>query len=720
MQSLKGTESITEPKFFTPIQSLRGVAVLLVVVCHFGLPYTHNGFIGVDIFFVLSGFLITRSMVREYLSNRAASKRQGWISFVSFYARRSRKIIPSAFFVVFVILILDAINPTIFGDRLDIARDANWALLFLANLNFMNQSVTYFGVPSTQSPFLHYWSLSVEEQFYFLWPVLFMSAVTLNGFALAGRSFNWKKRLFIVLMILVFASASLFYISLLTENTSGYYASTGRFWEFGVGALFALSNKLEIKSSLRRLLVSIFMVVVVLFFVLDYRDFQYLTLIVVLLTGMFLSQVVSGTQEGWFSHLLENRFLLFAGKISYSFYLVHWPFVVYLNNNGFETGGLGFFVFFPISLLIAVFLYREVESRFLKIAIPKVSKRSAARRTRYYPVNKDAMRYSCAGVLIAVSAVNLQFGNATPLVTSFLRPQVVEPWIPPSTYVEPTSPSVKSPIESESSTSLSERWSEILASSFRVSTLTAGLSPGPSQLDAERLSIWKQCLTIVKDNPNCNFGSAGKAKVAYVYGDSYALALSPMIFNALAVKDYRVISRIYGQCIVADIPSVSTQINLNCANRRADVTSELKRIRPELVVVSSLNSAPIVGTKKDLFDSMVLAYKQLVDSANHVVIVGELPFGADPRSCVDSNGSLSRCIGSATSRQDYRVLTMAAARAAGATYLDITNWICISGKCPAVIDGVISTYDGGHMTVSLSKKLGPLFQEELENLGILS
>ena len=63
---------------------------------------------------------------------------------------------------------------------------------------------------------------------------------------------------------------------------------------------------------------------------------------------------------------------------------------------------------------------------------------------------------------------------------------------------------------------------------------------------------------------------------------------------------------------------------------------------------------------------------------------------------------------------------MAAARAAGATYLDITNWICISGKCPAVIDGVISTYDGGHMTVSLSKKLGPLFQEELENLGILS
>jgi peptidoglycan/LPS O-acetylase OafA/YrhL len=719
MQSLKGSRLSAEPTFFKSIQGLRGFAVLLVVASHFGLPYTQNGFIGVDIFFVLSGFLITRSMVREYLSNRAASKRQGWISFVSFYSRRARKIIPSAFIVIFVILILDTVNPRIFGDRLDIAGDATWALLFLANLNFMNQSVTYFGVPSTQSPFLHYWSLSVEEQFYFLWPVLFMSAVTLSGFTLVGKSFNWKKRLVIALTILVLASVGLFYFSLLTQNTSGYYASTGRFWEFGVGALFALVKRVELNSFLMHAKSLMFLLITLLFFILDNESFQYFTVIVVLLTGFFLSQCVSGARASRSSEVLENRSLLFAGKISYSLYLVHWPFIVYLDNNGFETGGLNFLVFFPISLILGTFLFREVESRFLKIVIPEVSKRSAARRTRYYPVNKDAMRYACAGVIIVISALNLQFGNSTPLVTSFLKPQVVEPWTPPSTYVEPTNPSVKSPVETESTTSLGEGWNEVLASSFRVTTLTAGLSPSPDQLDAERLSIWKQCLTILKDKPNCNFGSSDKSKVAYIYGDSYALALSPMVFNALASKDYRVISRIYGQCIVANVASVATQINQNCANRRTAVTSELKRVRPELLVVSSLNSAPISGTQKELFDAMVLAYKQLVDSAKHVVIIGELPFGADPRTCVDSNGGLSRCFGSATSRQDYRTLTMEAAKAAGATYLDITSWICISGKCPAVIDGVISTYDGGHMTASLSKKLAPLFQKELEDLGIL-
>ena len=129
MTNLDGNP-VAPKKYFKSIQGLRGLAVLLVVLAHADIPYTKNGFLGVDVFFVISGFLITRLMVAEYLSNRAATNRAGWISFTGFYLRRARKILPAAFVVIAIIYVVGTIQGIGLGQNKNLGSDATRSLFF--------------------------------------------------------------------------------------------------------------------------------------------------------------------------------------------------------------------------------------------------------------------------------------------------------------------------------------------------------------------------------------------------------------------------------------------------------------------------------------------------------------------------------------------------------------------------------------------------------------
>jgi peptidoglycan/LPS O-acetylase OafA/YrhL len=128
-------DTLQKRPVFTALQGIRGIAVLLVILSHSKFAFSNNGFVGVDIFFVVSGFLITRRMIEEYISNRKASGRQGWISFVGFYIRRARKVIPAAFFVIVVTLLASIFLTPLDSSFVNVVSDATWALFFLANLN---------------------------------------------------------------------------------------------------------------------------------------------------------------------------------------------------------------------------------------------------------------------------------------------------------------------------------------------------------------------------------------------------------------------------------------------------------------------------------------------------------------------------------------------------------------------------------------------------------
>ena len=161
-------------RFRSDVEGLRAVAVLLVVLDHLEAPGFHGGFFGVDVFFVISGYLITSLLAAEYAKKAEAHGGRGSISIAGFYARRARRILPAALTVILAVVVAGGV----LLNELRVAQirhDALWAVFFGSNMNFIQQATDYFGQGFVDtSPFQHYWSLAVEEQFYLVWPALFL------------------------------------------------------------------------------------------------------------------------------------------------------------------------------------------------------------------------------------------------------------------------------------------------------------------------------------------------------------------------------------------------------------------------------------------------------------------------------------------------------------------------------------------------------------------
>jgi peptidoglycan/LPS O-acetylase OafA/YrhL len=212
--------------FRPDVEGLRAVAVLLVVLCHAGVPWLRGGFVGVDVFFVISGYLITGLLLREH-------ERRGRISIAGFYARRVRRILPAAMLVIVVTLLIAHAWVNAFsydGQYLD---EAKWAAMFVANLHYGLLQTNYFAASNlTASPFLHFWSLAVEEQFYVVWPTL----VIIAGF-LARR---WLRPTVFVLAVGATVASYLYSVHLVDSNLIwAYYSPLSRAWELGAGAIAA-------------------------------------------------------------------------------------------------------------------------------------------------------------------------------------------------------------------------------------------------------------------------------------------------------------------------------------------------------------------------------------------------------------------------------------------------------------------------------------------------
>ena len=210
------------------VQGLRALAVAAVVLDHAGVANVSGGYVGVDVFFVLSGFLITGLLVREV-------ERDGRVALGAFYARRARRILPAATVVLVAVVAFAALELSYRAVGL-ITADAQWAAAFLANVHFSAIGTDYFAQGQPPSPLQHYWSLSVEEQFYLVWPPLLALLMWLGR--RSGRS-PWR----LVVTIaggLCLASLVWSVVVTRTDATAAYFSSVARAWELGAGMLLAL------------------------------------------------------------------------------------------------------------------------------------------------------------------------------------------------------------------------------------------------------------------------------------------------------------------------------------------------------------------------------------------------------------------------------------------------------------------------------------------------
>ncbi len=227
-----GDESGTAPsdrRFRPDVEGLRAVAVLLVVFYHAGLSWLSGGYVGVDVFFVISGFVITGVLLRERHST-------GKLSILGFYGRRARRIIPAATLVIIAATLASfGLLGVIYGDQT--ATDARWASVFLANFHFSAVGANYLTASQPPSILQNFWSLAVEEQFYLVYPAVFLLIASLRTrLTLATRLAMTLGGVILISFLLSVAQTAI-------DPNTAYFSPFTRAWELALGALVAVSTQ---------------------------------------------------------------------------------------------------------------------------------------------------------------------------------------------------------------------------------------------------------------------------------------------------------------------------------------------------------------------------------------------------------------------------------------------------------------------------------------------
>ena len=314
---MTGDAQKTEILYRPDIDGLRGIAILSVVAYHTGLPWITGGFAGVDVFFVISGFLITRLLLKE-------AHASGTISIGDFYARRVRRLLPALATVIVATLILGGLLLPHFGERQALAKSASAALVFVANQYFLGTTGGYFDGPSDLLPLLHLWSLSVEEQFYLVWPLILIGVVKLSP------PETRLQRLRILLAALLAASFAMSCWLLRSHPQAAFFILPSRAWELALGALLATvpatSKGLKQPAIQYAATITGAALLAWAFFGLK-ADTPFPgmgALTPVIGSALLISGGIAGTQN-LISRFLATRPLVTLGLLSYSWYLWHWP-----------------------------------------------------------------------------------------------------------------------------------------------------------------------------------------------------------------------------------------------------------------------------------------------------------------------------------------------------------------------------------------------------------
>ncbi|HVT78538.1 MAG TPA: acyltransferase family protein [Acidimicrobiales bacterium] len=691
----------------TDVQGLRAVAVGLVVAAHvFGKP--SGGFIGVDVFFVISGFLITGLLVRE-------RERTGRISIREFYARRARRILPMA---MLVLLATNVAAHVIFrsGRAHQTFVDSLWSLGFLANIHFTAIGTSYFDALRPPSAVQHYWSLAVEEQFYVVWPALLTLAFVVARW-LRRRSMTAVG----VTAGLAVAASFVFCVHAThTDPTGSYFSPFTRAWELGIGALAAMVQPkvMGLAPRLRRWTgwtgVGLIMVSAVV--ITSKTPFPgTAALLPVLATALVLMSgpVAGGVGSRW---ALGNPVAMYLGQISYSLYLWHWPVLIFAKAY-FGASGLKYYL---VSTLGALALsaysnwFVEEPFRHSRWLSRKPAGYAPDRRTLWEWISDNERPLIPLSIFVVVAllyAGNHVTGSGPSNAEALAADARAGLLTVPTSAGTPTTVSDLSPLEQTIKASLD-------------ATSWPPLQPSLDNLTHDAAPEWTKdnCINVERQNEvRCAYGPANAPHLAVVVGDSIAVSYMPGLRAALVDQGWRIQLLTKGECPMIDTPTKHTTDDTGefkeCTAHRSWAVSEVARLHPDLVI-----SASAVAFVDRLVDGgkpndpqnyalwqagMQRMLAKLVPLAGRVVQLGAPPFTANLEACATRVSKPSDCTATVTPRwYSVQDAEKTAAEAANATYVDPVGWFCYQGGCPAVIGSTPVTWDGTHITATYSRTLG--------------
>jgi peptidoglycan/LPS O-acetylase OafA/YrhL len=333
--------------FRPEIAGLRTVAVISVVLFHLKVSGFQGGFVGVDIFFVISGYLITRNILSDLQANR--------FSFGQFYVRRTRRIYPALIFTVVATYLAGALwcSPEMF---LDLAKECTHALLSISNVQYWRESHQYFAPNSDELALLHCWSLSLEEQFYLVWPVLIVLARK------SGRTFQ-----FIAIAAVISFLLSIFAVK--TDPLAAFFLMPFRIFEFAVGALvLPLEKRFCLSDAAAEFLSVSGMVSIAGSVLLLESDMPHLDALI-LLPCLGAAATIWASDKARSSKIITNPAMLAVGAISYSLYLCHWPIIFFgrfIFGDAAANSFAGILTMVASMSVVAASMYLLVERRFVQ------------------------------------------------------------------------------------------------------------------------------------------------------------------------------------------------------------------------------------------------------------------------------------------------------------------------------------------------------------------
>lgn len=634
------------PKFRTDIQGLRAVAVILVVANHL-IGWPSGGFVGVDVFFVISGYLISGILMKELFKT-------GWISLSKFYARRLRRIVPVAT-VVGLVTVAAAYGVWLLPRANQTSLDALASLLWVSNWHFAGIGTDYLTATGPTSPLLHYWSLSIEEQFYLAWPWLLIL------FASLGSLFpRVPKRATILGGIVFFAAASFALSMFLTQRVPSvaYFETLSRSWELAAGAILALlANKLErmpdwIARSLPPL--GITLIFASAAFLTPESSFPGPW---ALMPVIGAALVIAGGAKGGSSRLLSMAPAQYVGKISYSLYLWHFPVIVITHSlvPGSHT--------WAVSIeIVTMFILSVLSHKYIEVPARHSRWLHSWDRSSEPSTTPSRKREALVAVVVAVSVIcmaGLQLRGP-----AFFR-------------------------------------------------------DGSGLASSEQMALDKCRNKTGTIKPQiCQYGTTTGSKSVLVIGDSVAASWVPTVATAFPDWKVSGLGFANCSPFAVDtLPRRDDgDFVQKCRESKQFMHDQAQDSRPDLVLLSSdlggferfADGSRGTTASEKWAAAVKKAVAEFGASGARVVVIGSPPIGGDIRECPTRVTGFTNCDSEiSASWMEKTAAEKAGAQLGGATYVDVRDWFCDpEAHCPAVIDGQIVRVDPTHTSDAFAETLG--------------
>ncbi len=671
--------------FRPDVEGLRAVAVGAVLLYHAGVPFAPGGYVGVDVFFVISGFLITGLLFRELEKN-------GTLSLARFYSRRAKRLLPLTVVVLaFVVAGSRAMFDPVRMDEVSLGVVASG--LYVMNWLLAARATDYFAAGLQASPVQHFWTLAVEEQFYLIWPALLLVVVW------------WSRRTGLGLRPVLAATfaavviTSLAYSVYSTELQAGaaYFSTLTRGWELALGGLLALVPASRLGRQPRWV---VFALGWAGLGAIAYATFRfndntlfpgYAALVPTLGTAaIILAGIGSTATFAEPARLLTLEPVRHVGRISYSWYLWHWPLLVFaaaLWGKLLPLEGLGVLA---VSYVPAVLSNRLVEKPFLH-----------SKTLTQFPRKALALGGACTTSSVALG---LLLFAVTPSVPEAPESQVAGAAALQNRHSLQKSAKAVNPDPREAETKEN-----------RPQMYADGCHLNPPETEV----------------PECVYGNPSSKTTVVLFGDSHAMQWFPALNELAKERNWRLVGLTKAACPPAEVHIYSASLRRTyreCAEWRKRMLERIvQKEDPSLIVTSSLPTYRPREDGKRLprgasdEEAMVEGYtetlKKLRDTGAAVALIEDVPHpDKNIPECVSrSLEHLERCATPRSKALDYpKVNTRVAEEGVeGVRLIDPTPVVCPDKACPAVIGDVLVYRNGSHLTATYVRTLTPWLGKQL-------